>query len=219
MSQNESNETADLRAETLEKEVERLKLEVDRYRLILENSNNVPYSILRENEEKFRLIAENSGEGVWQLDLGGNLIYALIPKNKIFGYSNEEIRSLRFYEFFHASESERVRQAFNKAVAGESFQLLELTGIKKDGSYLPLEVNITPLIRDNAVVGVQGIVRDITERKKIQNEIERQKAIESELSKTGNLSADRHTDSGHILRSVENGQEIDKKPLRLCGCH
>ena len=140
-------------------------------------------TFLKENEEKFRLIAENSGEGVWQLDLDGNLIYALIPKNKIFGYKDEEIRSLKFYEFFHESELERIHQAFNKAVAGEPLQLFELTGIKKDGTHVPVEVNITPLIRDNAVVGVQGIVRDITERKKIQNEIERQKTIESELSK------------------------------------
>ena len=138
---------------------------------------------LKENEEKFRLIAENSGEGVWQLDLDGNLIYALIPKNKIFGYTDEEVLSLRFYDFFHESEHKRVHDAFNRAVAGEPFQLLELTGIKKDGAHLPLEVTITPLIRNETIEGVQGIVRNITERKKIQNEIQRQKTIESELSK------------------------------------
>ena len=138
--------------------------------------------ILRESEEKFRLITENSGEGIWQLDLEGKLTFFMAPMQKLFGYSYQELAGRSFHTFFPDSELERVKQVFNRATSGETYQLFEINAKRADGSIIPVEVSVAPAIKGGKIVGAQGIVRDITNRSKIRDEIANQKYIESELS-------------------------------------
>ncbi len=119
---------------------------------------------LRESEQKFRLIAETSAEDIWQLDLNGQVTYVSPAVEKIFGYTPEEAMHLGFSAFFPESEIERATQAFTMAMSGQAYQLLEFMGRRKDGSSIPIEVSVTPIIRDDTVIGIQGIARDISER-------------------------------------------------------
>ena len=123
---------------------------------------------LRRSEEKFRLIAESSVEDVWQLDRSGLLTYVSPAAYRVFGYTPEEAEGLHFGDFIDESEHEQASGAFAKALAGEQYQLLELIGKRKDGSTFPLEVAITPILKDRAAIGVQGVARDITERKQAE---------------------------------------------------
>jgi len=120
---------------------------------------------LRKSEEKFRLIAETSAEDIWQLDLTGQVTYASPAVQKLFGYTPDEAVSLGFSAFFPESEIERGTEAFSRALSGHRNQLLEFTGRRKDGSLVPIEVSVNPIIQNGMIIGVQGIARDITERK------------------------------------------------------
>jgi PAS domain S-box-containing protein len=124
---------------------------------------------LRLSEEKFRLIAETGAEDIWQLDSNGRVTYASPAIGRIFGYTLDEVVHLEFTVFFPESELARAKRAFASALSGETYQLLEFTGKRKDGSLFPIEVSVTPVVRDAAVVGVQGIARDITERKRAED--------------------------------------------------
>ncbi len=126
---------------------------------------------LRKSEERFRLIAETSAEDIWQLDRNGKVTYVSPGVRRIFGYTPEEAMGLAFPTFFSESELERAAQAFARALSGQEHQLLEFAGKKKDGSVVPIEVSVTPLIKDHAIVGVQGIARDITDRKRAEKEL------------------------------------------------
>jgi len=123
---------------------------------------------LRKSEEKFRLIAETSVDDIWQLDLNGQVTYASPAVQDIFGYAPQEAVGLGFSAFFPGSEIPCATQAFARAVSGLKHQLLEFIGRRKDGSRVPVEVSITPMMQDDVVVGVQGVARDITERKRAQ---------------------------------------------------
>jgi len=126
---------------------------------------------LMKSEEKFRLIAENGLENIWQLDLNGHLTYASSPMQRIFGYSPQEVLGLRFDTFLAESEIERAAHAFAQAVSGLDHQLVELTGKSKEGSLIPIEVDVTPIIQNDVIVGVQGIARDITKRKLAEEDL------------------------------------------------
>ena len=138
---------------------------------------------LKESEEKFRLIAENSGEGLWQLDTAGRLTFVLSPLKKIFGYENKELLGMDFSLFFPEEKKNEMHRVFEKALSGATYQLVESIGKRKDGKPIPVEISVVPIVKGQNVIGVQGIVREITRRKKIENDIARQKYLETEMSK------------------------------------
>ena len=123
---------------------------------------------LRASEEKFRLIAESGAEDIWQLDLRGQVTYASPAVERIFGYTPEEATKLHFGAFLEESQLDQAGKAFAKALAGEAYQLLEFEAKRKDGSPIPIEVGVTPVYQQDVVIGVQGIARDITERKQVE---------------------------------------------------
>lgn len=123
---------------------------------------------LRNSEEKFRLIAESSAEVIWQLDLDGHVTYVSPGVQTILGYTPEELMGMSFDAFFPDSEIQRVTDVFLRIVSGGSYQLLEFTGKRKDSSLIPMEFSVRPIIRNETVIGVQGIARDISERKRAE---------------------------------------------------
>lgn len=123
---------------------------------------------LRESEEKFRLIVENVSDDIWQLDADGRIIYVSPAKEQLFGYISEEALQLAFDAFIAEEEMPRANHAFSKAMEGTRKQILEITGKRKDGSTFPMEITISPIVKDGTVIGVQGIARDITERRRAE---------------------------------------------------
>ena len=135
---------------------------------------------LRESEERLRLITDASAESIWQLDLGGRVTYVSKAVQDVFGYNMEEAVALGFEKFFLASNVARAREAFAKVVSGERYQLLELLGRRKDGSAVPIEASVLPIIREGEIVGVQGIARDISARRQAEEALrEREKQYRS----------------------------------------
>ena len=139
---------------------------------------------LRESEERLRLVTKATSEDIWQLDLEGRVTYASDAVHDIFGYTPEETRELGFDAFFPEKEIPRAREAFLKAASGEKHQILEFDGRKKDGSTIPIEVTVAPLVRNEEVVGVQGIARDISERKRTEAALREQKTFMETLLDT-----------------------------------
>ena len=141
---------------------------------------------LKKSEERFRLIGECSIDDIWQLDLDGNIMYVSPAVERIFGYSREEALRLNFTDFFTKEELPKAVEAFQKALSGEHKQLIELNALRKDGSSVPIEVSITPIVKKGEILGVQGIARDISDRK----EAEREKEITIEFLRLINRQSD-----------------------------
>lgn len=153
---------------------------------------------LRENEEKFRLIAESSAEVIWNLDLGGKVTYVSPAVEKMLGYTREGAMHLDPRSFFSKSELGKAAEVFSNAVAGKRSQLVEFTAIRKDGSSVLVELSVTPVSKDETIVGVQGIARDITQRKEAEVALK-----ESEAQKKAILDA-----SIDVIRLVDKDLKI-----------
>ena len=102
----------------------------------------------------------------------GHVTYVSPAVERIFGYTQEEAMKLGFQSFFPEWELERATDAFKKALFGQKYQLLQFESRKKDGSLFYIEVSVTPIIKNNKIFGVQGIARDITERKNAEKAIQ-----------------------------------------------
>jgi len=123
---------------------------------------------LRESEDRFRGIADRSIDGIFELDIEGRVTYVSPSVEPALGYKPEEVVGTRMEHYL--AESEIPKIAPNMAALMEGTNVLGLQGemLRKDGSRVPAELNASPIFRDGKIVGVQGIVRDITERRVLQ---------------------------------------------------
>jgi two-component system sporulation sensor kinase A len=124
---------------------------------------------LRVSEERFRGIAERSIDGIFELDLEGRVTYVSPSVESALGYKPEEVIGTRMERYL--SESEIPKIASNFAALMKGMDVLGLQGemLRKDGTHVSAELNASPIFRDGRIVGVQGIVRDVTERRKMEN--------------------------------------------------
>jgi PAS domain S-box-containing protein len=132
---------------------------------------------LWESEERFRGIAERSLDEIFTADSDGNMTYVSPALLRITGYSPEEILGKEFQQYINESDIPKASQALSGTLKGENVEGLQLGIRKKDGSLVDVEINASPIIRDGEVVGAQGIVRDITERKRAEREQARAAAV------------------------------------------
>jgi PAS domain S-box-containing protein len=120
---------------------------------------------LRDSEERFRGIAERSLDGIFELDLEGRVTYVSPSVEPQLGYKPDEVVGTQMESYLPESEIPKI--ASNMAALMEGMNVLGLEGemLRKDGTHVSAELNASPIFRDGKIVGVQGIVRNITERK------------------------------------------------------
>ncbi|MFA5082136.1 MAG: PAS domain S-box protein [Hydrogenophilaceae bacterium] len=126
---------------------------------------------LREQEAFFRLIAENMGDLVAVLDLNGRRLYNSPSYSALFGDPDALKGSDSFAEI-HPDDREQVRQAFMHTVATGVGQRLNFRFVLPDGNVREMESQ-GGVIRgpDGKVERVVVVSRDITERKRLEDEI------------------------------------------------
>ncbi|MCJ7455967.1 PAS domain S-box protein [Candidatus Bathyarchaeota archaeon] len=129
---------------------------------------------LRESEEKFRSIAERSSDCIFTLDPEGRLTYVSPAAKTIVGFTPEELVGKSAFTFLPESETTKAVPLFNRLNSGETLDGVQTEFLRKDGSKVLVEINASPIIKDGKAIGAQGIIRDITERKRMEETLKEQ---------------------------------------------
>jgi len=123
---------------------------------------------LQKSEERFRQVAENVGDFIWEVDAKGLYRYTSPAVEKILGYTPDElIGKIYFYDLFAPETREDLKAAAFKAFAAkESFRAFPNSNVSKDGKIVHLETSGVPVLaEDGDLVGYRGSDTDVTERK------------------------------------------------------
>jgi PAS domain S-box-containing protein len=132
---------------------------------------------IQESEEKYRLIADNSIDVIWQMNLKLVLTYVSPSIDKAMGYTVDEWVGTRLSA--HASTKEFLNMAKEALYAIRHYQefkyiTFDAVMLRKDGTETPVEITGIPLLsRKGLPIGLQGTTRDITERKQAAAEVRR----------------------------------------------
>ncbi len=127
---------------------------------------------LSESEEKYRTILHSIEEGVYEVDLAGNLTFFNDSLRRHLKYSKEELMGMNNQQFTSKETAKRVYKTFNAVFkTGKAATAFDWEMIAKDGTKKFVELSVS-LMRDSAgqPVGFRGVARDISERKKAEEQ-------------------------------------------------
>ena len=129
---------------------------------------------LEKSENQYRLLLENLTDGLYQMDSKGFITWASQNAANIFRKNPDEVIGTHILEFVHPDERDVVNEVIKKAITSGDTKAegFEVQGIRDDGSVFYYQVNNKVLEENGEVIGIQGLVRDITEFRIAQNDLE-----------------------------------------------
>ena len=126
---------------------------------------------LRRSEEKYRSLLENANDIIYSHDLQGRYLTINRAGEKITGYTREEILGgLNIGQVVAPEYVEKAKQMIRRKLENPNPTVYELDIITKSSERLTLEVSTRVSFRDGKPVAIEGIARDITERKQVEKE-------------------------------------------------
>lgn len=171
--------------------------------------------IARQNEEKYRLLAENTSDVVWLSDLNFNPGYISPSVEKMFGGTVSDHLNMPVEKKISRKKVEELKAILHEALERDKLsddstnrsKTFELEYFRIDGSSIWVEMNVS-FVRDAAgnPIGLNGITRDITEKVKARQYVEKRLAMEKLLSKV----------SGTAIGNSDINKTI-KKILKIAG--
>ncbi|MDE5413513.1 PAS domain S-box protein [Alkalihalobacterium chitinilyticum] len=129
--------------------------------------------LLERNEQQFKSLFDHNPNGICIMDLNGEVVSCNHSLEQILGYEFSEIKNAT-YQFVNQSDLERAKEHFNQSLKGIS-QEFETTIRHQTGRNVYLKVTNVPIIVQENVIGVYGIVEDITEKIKSQEKLKQTK--------------------------------------------
>lgn len=141
------------------------------------------YDDLREREAHYHEIVESANDVIFTNDLRGRITSANAAAEQVLGYTREQLAGMNFSDFIAPEYIEQSRRLLadkiTQAQSGEpgAPTFYETEVITKGGERVSLEVGTRLITRDATDAHIQGIARDITNRKRTERELKHQTAL------------------------------------------
>ena len=178
--------------------------------LALESAALTQDLVMQQSEKRFASLVQNSSDIVTVLDADTSVRYASPSVQRVLGYEPELLEGTRFIDLVHPDETTKVL-SFLTGMGDASGQtgLLEFQLRCHDDSYVMAETLRTSLLHDDNVRGIVLNTRDITERKRLEEQLRHQAFNDS----VTNL-ANRALFNDRVSHAIER-QERDRKPIAV----
>src|SRR3989475_4498457 len=161
---------------------------------------------LRESEERFRSVTQSTHDAIIVADQQGHIQSWNRGAQLMFGYTETEVLNQPLtllmpphYHEPHSRAMARVMQTGESRLVG---QTIELTGMRKDGTEIPLELSLA-MWKAKTGTFCSGIVRDLTERKREEQTRARLAALVFEAAERRRIAGELHDQIGQMLTALK----------------
>jgi PAS domain S-box-containing protein len=136
-----------------------------------ETARHVAEEALRSGEERFRELFENANDVIFLHDLKGIVLAINRAAEYLTGYTRNEVIGRSFGELIAPEARNQMHDSISAHLGGSATQHYELPILSRFGTRRYLEVSTRIIYRRGQPIGIQGIARDITERKLAQQRL------------------------------------------------
>ena len=176
-------------------------ISIENARLYAERDGTL--AALRESEEKYRALVENTADVVFAMNPQGVFTYVSPAMETLGGYAVDEIIGTSFTSLVVPQDLERATAALERALAGDAAPI-EFRGVRKDGRVLTLRVSARPTRDADRVLGFNGILTDISERRALEEQLLQAMKMES----IGRLAGGVAHDFNNLLTAILGNAEL-----------
>ena len=136
------------------------------------NERNRALEALKESEEKYRTILENIEEGYYEVDFEGYFAFANDSLSKILGVPKLDLKFMSFWEFMDEENAELIYQTFLECRrSGKPAKAFDCE-LNINGTTLFVEASASLLLDSKGLpIGYRGVLRDRTEKKKMEMDL------------------------------------------------
>ncbi|MBF0492597.1 MAG: PAS domain S-box protein [Deltaproteobacteria bacterium] len=165
---------------------------------------------LRYSEQRYKTLIETAPDLISIVDREGAIISLNPAFEKITGWTIQEWIGKNFAPLIHSDDLPRIRENFKRVLKGTTPPVFEMRIQSKSGQYLVVESASKPQLIKGEVVGVLGISRDISRRKKAEEELQK---LYSELEIRVKDRTKELAKSNHLLK--QKTEELKRSNTEL----
>ncbi|MFC1593032.1 PAS domain S-box protein [Candidatus Omnitrophota bacterium] len=126
----------------------------------------------RLTEQNYRYLFDNASDAMWVHDMDGDILVANKASERLTGYAHEELISINVVKFLTSELLDAAKEVKRKLLEGEDIeQPYEQRLLRKDGTIGIVMMATSLVIIDGQAAGFQNIARDVTEEKKMQENL------------------------------------------------
>jgi PAS domain S-box-containing protein len=172
-------------------------------RRVQQQTETIRYRLENEAalEQRYGELFENARDIIFTLDLKGNFTSLNSAAERFSGYSREEVLKMNIMQIVAPEDRDSATYLDGNAL-DKSESIYELNAIRKNGSVRTLEISSRPIYDNSRAVGIQGIARDVTERKEMEADLEKARDV---AVKSARLKSEFLANMSHEIRTPMNG--------------
>jgi PAS domain S-box-containing protein len=134
---------------------------------------------LRESEERYRDLFDNASDLVCATAPDGTFLYVNRAWQDSIGYTGTQMDGRQLVEFVHPGSQERYHDISERVLQGETVAGVELDLITSTGVTITVEGNLSCTFKDGQPALLRGIYRDVTERKRVEEQLRRAERMQA----------------------------------------
>ncbi len=140
------------------------ELELARINIELEEQVN---RLVQERESRYRILMDGASDAIILADTQGHILEVNSKAENLLGYSRDELATMHFSQLHPPEDLPHLIEAFKQFTKQESAQVFDVNFLSKNGEVIPVDISASVVEFDGKPI-VQGIFRDIRDRKKIE---------------------------------------------------
>ncbi len=146
----------------------------------------------RESERRFHDLVTMLPEMVWEADTKGILTFANQIAFERFGFAEADMyeKKINLLDLIIPEERERAKENYEATLNGKRLALNKYTALAKDGRRFPVHIRSAPVYKDGRLIGARGVAIDVTELRKLENQLRQAQKMEAIGTLAGGIAHD-----------------------------